>query len=113
MLHNPIAGIGQRLTAIRLERKLSPSQMADWLGVQRTRYVNWEKEQNRPSEEKMALLCEYTGVTMDYIYRGILDAVPMALAIRLKAREMGEDPDAPEYDPQETAEAFSRGLRKV
>ena len=41
-------------------------------------------------------LCDILpGLTMDYLYRGRLDGLPMQLAIRLASREMGIDPDAP------------------
>lgn len=73
--------------------------MALFLGVGRTRYLNWERAENLPSETHMIALAEKTGITLDYIYRGVLDAVPMALAIRLSARERGLDPDDPDFRP--------------
>ncbi|WP_203070682.1 hypothetical protein [Falsiroseomonas ponticola] len=73
-------------------------EFAALLGVGRTRYLNWENEGpsgNYPAEEAMAYLCDLLpGLTMDYIYRGVLDAVPTRLGIRLTAREQGLDPDA-------------------
>ncbi|MFH5926422.1 helix-turn-helix domain-containing protein [Roseomonas xinghualingensis] len=110
---SPIAGIGRRLKAIRDERGLTPAAMADWLGVSRTRYSNWENDQNRPAEEKMAWLCDQTGLTMDYIYRGKLDAVPMALAIRLAAREQGQVPDEGTADLSSVVQAALEGARKA
>ena len=92
--------IARRLRAIRAEIGIKPPAMAKRLGVGRTRYINWETlgpSGNMPAEEAMALLCDQVpGLTMDYIYRGILDAVPHALAIRLTAHEEGLDPDPPE-----------------
>lgn len=73
-------------------------EFAALLGVGRTRYLYWENDGpsgNYPAEETMAHLCDLLpGLTMDYIYRGVLDAVPTKLGIRLTAREQGLDPDA-------------------
>jgi transcriptional regulator with XRE-family HTH domain len=88
----------RRLKAIRDEKNMTAPEFAEWLGVGRTRYSNWESlgpKGNYPSEEFMAHLCDLIpGLTMDYIYRGVLDAVPTKLGIRLTAREQGQDPDA-------------------
>jgi transcriptional regulator with XRE-family HTH domain len=91
--------IAQRLQAIRLELGLSKRALADKLGISRTRYLHWEtnaKSANFPAEECMIQLCEMLpGLTMDFIYRGVLDAVPHALAIRLTAFMENIDPDTP------------------
>ncbi|MFP5477210.1 MAG: helix-turn-helix transcriptional regulator [Gammaproteobacteria bacterium] len=103
--------IARRLRAIRVELGLEQTAMAKWLDVGRTRYVNWEKAENFPSEQAMILLCDRTGVSLDYIYRGRLDAVPTALAIRLKAREMGIDPDSEGFDPTAVLSAAAAATR--
>lgn len=91
--------IVRRLRAVREELGYQKGQeYADLLGVGRTRYANWENDRasgNYPAEETMAHLCDLLpGLTMDYIYRGVLDAVPTKLGIRLTMREQGQDPDA-------------------
>lgn len=98
--------IVKRLRAIRAELGLSPAQMAERLRTGRTTYYNWEAENpskpNFPAEEAMAELCEMLpGLTLDYIYRGRLDAIPSWLAIRLTARELGYDPDAKDFRPEQ------------
>ncbi len=97
------SAVAKRLRAVRRYLgKESITEMASWLSVPRTRYANWENEGgsgNFPAEEAIADLCDRVpGLTMDYIYRGRLDGMPLALAINLTAWEMGADPSAPDFD---------------
>ncbi len=106
------AEVARRLRAVRAELGLSPAQMAERLGVGRTTYYNWEAENpakpNFPAEEAMAELCDLLpGLTLDYIYRGRMDAVPTSLAIRLTARELGQDPDAKDFRPEQVGAAVA------
>jgi DNA-binding XRE family transcriptional regulator len=112
MANNMLLQIAKRLQAIREELHLDQNGMAKWLDVGRTRYVNWEKAENKPAEETMVALCDRTGVTLDYIYRGRLDAVPTGLAIRLTAREIGMDPDAPDFVPDEALAVVAKASRR-
>ena len=102
MPDKPFHGVPNRLRAIREELGLSRTEMAEWLGVGRTRWGNWEggpdKAGNYPDEDVMIELCHRLDLTMDYIYRGKSDLIPLARAINLKAREMGMDPRAVEFD---------------
>ncbi|MCA3366353.1 MAG: helix-turn-helix transcriptional regulator [Roseomonas sp.] len=83
------AEIARRLIAIRDEIGVTNSELARRLEVTRTRFLHWispTETANFPAEESMALLCDMLpGLTLDFIYRGKLDAVPYALALRLKA----------------------------
>lgn len=85
--------IARRLKAIRSDLRLDIPAMAEYVGVTRNRYYNWEHADNLPSELAMIRLCDNTRVTMDYIYRGVADDIPNALASRLSLWEFGEDPD--------------------
>jgi transcriptional regulator with XRE-family HTH domain len=90
--------IARRLRAICAEMGVEATQLAKRLGYGRTRVANWLREDtgNMPAEEAMAALCDMMpGLTLDYIYRGSLDHVPHALAIRLTAWETGLNPDQP------------------
>lgn len=89
--------VARRLKAVREELGMDQRAMAKWLDVGRTRYIGWERAANLPNERVMLVLCDRTGLTLDYVYRGRLDAVPLALAIRVTAREDGLDPDAPGF----------------
>ena len=91
------AAIARRLQAIRDEIGTSNADLARRLGVARTRFLHWitdSESANFPAEEAMVELCDLMpGLTLDFIYRGKLDAIPHALAIRLEARLQGIDPD--------------------
>jgi DNA-binding XRE family transcriptional regulator len=101
-----IKAIAGRLKAVRCELKKNQTEMAKWVGVGRPRYVGWESAANFPDEMAMIRLCAATGLTMDYIYRGKLDGVPLALAIRVRAREKGMDPDAADFQPEQALAAL-------
>lgn len=105
--------IARRLMAARAEIGLDKPKMASALGVGRQAYYGWEagseaKKPVFPAEEAMIKLCELLpGLTMDYLYRGKLDTMRTALAIRLMAREMGLNPDAVGFDRQAVAAAVA------
>lgn len=105
--------ISRRLKAIREELRLEKRELAARLGVERTRYSNWESDavSSLPAEQAMVSLCDLLpGLTLDYIYRGRLVGVPPGLAIRLTARELGDNPDAPDFQSDRAAAAMVRGL---
>ena len=91
------ADIARRLQAVRDEIGANNTDLARRLGVARTRFLHWisdSESANFPAEEAMVALCDLVpGLTLDFIYRGKLDAVPHALAIRLQARVEGVNPD--------------------
>jgi transcriptional regulator with XRE-family HTH domain len=91
------AEIAKRLLAVRDEIGASNAELARRLGVSRTRFLHWVSDSesaNFPAEEAMVALCDILpGLTLDFIYRGKLDAIPHALAIRLQARLECVNPD--------------------
>lgn len=109
--------VAVRLAAIMKELGKSRREMAEFLDVGESRLGNWlgsGEKSNMPSEAAMARLCEKVPLlTMDYIYLGRLDAVPYAAAIRLKARELGLDPDAPDLDLAPVAAAVGLSNRRA
>lgn len=92
--------VSARLRAIQKEMHLSDSGMADRLKIGRSRWSNWIgiENSNMPEERVLIDLCEMTGLTLDWIYRGKLAGLPLALAIRLEARVAGLDPDGTNED---------------
>lgn len=107
------ADVVRRIRAVREELGLEPPEMAARLNTARTTYLNWEAinpaKPNYPGKEAMAAIRELIpGLTLDYLYLGNLDAVPMALAIRLTARELGLDPDSADGRQAATAALASR-----
>ena len=63
-------GIAARLRALQAELHLSDREMATRLNVSRGVWSGWVNARNLPSERAMILLCDRTGVDMDWIYRG-------------------------------------------
>jgi DNA-binding transcriptional regulator YiaG len=94
-------GISRRLRAIREHMRMERTPFAEWLGVSRTKYANWEADDygNFPAEEAMIRLCELIpSLTLDYIYRGKFAMLSSDLALHLAAREERNDPTTPGFD---------------
>ena len=63
--------IGERIVALRTERKMSQSDLAEALNVSRQSISKWETDSSVPELEKLVALCEIFGVSMDARVRGI------------------------------------------
>ena len=61
--------IGTKIQKLRKQRGLSQEQLAESLGVSRQAVSKWEAEQSVPDIDKIVLICDYFGVTTDYILR--------------------------------------------
>ena len=90
---NPKTPLARRLRAIREELGMTPRQFAKRLRIGRSCYYQWEAGNNQPSYVAMTELCRHLDVTLDWIYAGVADGVPIPLMIRLRARMAGDDPD--------------------
>jgi len=107
-------GLVRRLKAIKSELgKKTDAEMAEFLGIGRGTWYNWEHAENRPDPWHMARLCAATKdrIDLDYIYRGIFTSVETGLAIRLMAREIGLDPDAEDFLDMREAVALKVSAR--
>jgi transcriptional regulator with XRE-family HTH domain len=62
--------ISQRLLELREAYGLSQSRMAAMIGVTAAAWCNWEGRKKRIAIDAAIALCEKTGVTLDWIYRG-------------------------------------------
>jgi len=76
--------IGQRLQLIRESFGLKPAEMADLLGVERTYWSRAEKGHRAPSDEIAYLLTVRFGVTLDYLFLGKMDKLPLDVAEKLR-----------------------------
>jgi len=112
MAEEMLKEIATRLAIIREELKLSQDGMGEYLHIGRSRWLNWERAIYYPSPVIMKRLCEYTGITFDYIYRGVHAGLPRALSVRLAIREQGDDPDDPEFQDVRSSRA-RRGKQDV
>lgn len=62
-----------RLKQLRLQHKLTQSDLADILGLKATAISNYESNRNEPSFDKLITLSEYFEVSCDYLL-GITDS---------------------------------------
>lgn len=77
--------IGYRLEALRETTGLSKKDYAALLGVNYTRYINWESGHRRLLPDEAIVFCEKFGVTLDFIYRGIEAQLPHSLMMALSS----------------------------
>lgn len=77
--------IGRRLRLIRLAKGYAGQRpLAERLGVSVSRYNNWEIGLVPVPVDYAAKLCAITGVTMDFLYRGVISGLPLALISALE-----------------------------
>lgn len=75
----PHLEIGNRLKAIRNSTGLKVKDYVSLLDIQYTRYINWETGARRIMPDDAAFFCDKFEVTMDFIYRGKLQALPESI----------------------------------
>lgn len=95
-----------RLRAVQAELGETDEQMAQRAKRGRTTWTNWVNLENKPNEQAMVDLCRATSITMDWLYRGVADAMPAKLVIRLELRIAGHDPD--KATPEQVAPIAAR-----
>lgn len=61
--------IGAKIQTLRKQKGMSQEQLAETLGVSRQAVSKWEAEQSIPDIDKIIAICDYFGVTTDYILR--------------------------------------------
>ncbi|NDV51574.1 MULTISPECIES: helix-turn-helix domain-containing protein [unclassified Salipiger] len=80
--------IGHRLRLLRESQELSPAEMADLLGIERTYWSRFENGRRAINETTAALLVAQFGVTLDFLILGRWDKLPLDLATKM--RDLGE-----------------------
>lgn len=88
----------RRLRAVQAELDSTQDEMGILVGESRSAWSNWVSTDRpeMPKVEAMIRLCielPQWNLTLDWVYRGISDHLPLRVAIRLRARELGLDPD--------------------
>lgn len=63
--------VADRIQNLRKTKGISQEELADKVGVSRQAVSKWEGGQSTPDVEKIIILCDYFGVTTDYLLRGI------------------------------------------
>lgn len=76
--------IGRRMRLLRLAAGLSPSEMADGLGIERTYWSRFENGKRAVSDTVAALLVARYGITLDWLILGRWDKLPLDLAKELR-----------------------------
>ena len=77
--------VGHRLSLLRRALEMSPSEMADSLGIERTYWSRYEKGRQGLSDSVAALLTVRFGVTLDFLLLGRWDKLPLDLAEKMRA----------------------------
>lgn len=78
-ISNEAIGLRLRIARIALRSDLSQAQFADWLGIATTTWNGFEKGARRIPVEDAAKLAQKTGVTLDWIYRGMDAYLPSTI----------------------------------
>lgn len=80
--------VGHRLKLLRLALGMSPSEMADTLGIERTYWSRFENGRRGITEPFAVLLVDKFGVTLDFIILGRWATLPLELAQRMRAMDV-------------------------
>ena len=85
-----IEAIALRIEQLMGALDLTISQFADGAGVSRTTISNWLNRRGRPSLDEVIKLVKAYQITIDYIYLGRWDGLPVHIAQRLSQHNVGE-----------------------
>ena len=80
-----VEAIARRLIATRHALGLNQRQLCERAGVAPNTYNQWERAKGRPDIDGALLLCDAFGLTLDWIYRGEMSALPHGIAVKLRA----------------------------
>jgi transcriptional regulator with XRE-family HTH domain len=72
---------------LRLTRAASGLNQAAWcrlVGINPQAWNNYEQARNRISLDQALRICSATGVTLDWIYRGIAAGLPISMASEIQ-----------------------------
>lgn len=65
--------IGNKIKMIRMEKKMSQSEFADLLGINRTTLSKWENNVNLPGINEIENICRISGITMNqFLHEGTI-----------------------------------------
>lgn len=77
--------VGFRLKLLREALDMSPSEMADMLGIERTYWSRFEKGRQGLSDSVAALLVVRFGVTLDWLILGVWGGMPLDLTEKIRS----------------------------
>jgi transcriptional regulator with XRE-family HTH domain len=78
MLDNSLSAavIGERLRLTREALRLNQREFCERTGLKTSAYNKYEKGVKRPSVDAAIVLCEYYGLTLEWIFRGDQSRLP-------------------------------------
>jgi transcriptional regulator with XRE-family HTH domain len=79
-----LLSIAERLKATRKANGLSQAHWCRLVGIEPPAWNNYEKGFRRISIDQALKVCAASGVTLDWIYRGLASGLPIQLAIALR-----------------------------
>lgn len=75
--------IGHRLTLVREVYGMKQFEFAQQAGIQPNTYNQYEQGKHPPSVANAIKLCKKFNITLDYIYLGKTEGLPLILSLRL------------------------------
>lgn len=64
-------GVGQRISQLREERKLTQGELARIIGVTRAGLSHYENDRRQPAYETLKRIASYFNVSVEYVLEGI------------------------------------------
>jgi transcriptional regulator with XRE-family HTH domain len=77
--HRPFSDISERLRWHRAAMGMEQREYAERAGIKRATFSNWENGDYRLSIDGALALQKTYGLSLDFLYLGIADALPMTL----------------------------------
>jgi len=93
-----IDGIDDIAVRLKLARKAWGMNQASWcrtIGIDQQAWNNYERGLRRISLDQAIKICQATGISLDWIYRGLTGGMAFNLAAKLQqqARQLERDQD--------------------
>lgn len=64
-------GVGQRISQLREERKLTQGELAHIIGVTRAGLSHYENNRRQPAYETLKLIASFFEVSVEYVLEGV------------------------------------------
>jgi transcriptional regulator with XRE-family HTH domain len=87
MAGDSIQDIGDRLRLTREAKKLNQATWCRLVRIEQQAWNNYERGRKRISIDQALKVCEFTGVSLDWIYRGIRKDLPHDIFIAIQRLE--------------------------
>lgn len=92
--------LGERLSKLRAEKKLSREALGKKIGVTKTSIKNWEDDENQPKVEYLQALADFFGVSLAWLSTGDKPSIEQLKAMIAKAEQAQPDDIPTPYDTE-------------